>query len=491
MKLTTRIRNFFAAPPPIATKPNASIRAYPTGAIATHDTFNFNVYKEYLPNPDKILETNNETIEVYRGFLYDAHVSSCVQSRKAGVMSMEWDINRGGKRSKEADFIRDVFDKLNFRQIFSDILDAPLYGFKPLEIYWREIDGAVVPVEVKGKPPWWFFFDGNNMLRFRDKSNPMGLLVPNKKFLCVQHNATYDNPYGEAILARCFYPVVFKKGGMKLWTRFAQKFGIPFVNAKMDIGTQEDAAALTAELVHLQQDGIIVTNTDIELTLLEAQKTTSSDIFLALVNFCNSEISKAILSQTLSTEQSPQGGSNALGQSHLTVRKDVIDSDKQLIEYWLNKLIEWVIEFNFGEIAEMPRFELYEEEDVDMTLAQRDAALAGTNQVLFTKEYFRRNYGFADDEIDIAGAAATPPAETTQPPPQFAEMPKNFNVSQFDEMTRKILKPIIELIGKGTSYSDIQDRIVELFPDLDTTAIEDYMAKGILIATGAGLLSGK
>lgn len=30
----------------------------------------------------------------------------------------------------------------------------------------------------------------------------------------------------------CFWPVAFKKGGMKFWLRFAEKFGSPWVIGK-------------------------------------------------------------------------------------------------------------------------------------------------------------------------------------------------------------------------------------------------------------------
>ncbi len=467
---------------------NQQSRPYPLGVIATRQAFLFSSMNELLPNPDVVLQKNNETLETYRNFLYDAHVSSCVQSRKAGVMSLEWEINRGGQKSNEALFIEDIFNDLNMRQIISDLLDAPLYGFKPMEIYWGESDGYIIPKDVKGKPSWWFEFDGNNMLRFKDRFKTNGFLLPNKKFLVVQNNATYDNPYGESVLAKCYYPVVFKKGGMKLWSIYTQKYGMPFLHGKIALGKgQEEAFELFNVLEKLQQDGIAVTEEEVNIDILESAKGSSADIYKNLLHFCNAEISKAILSQTLTTEQGDTG-SYAMSQTHLQVRKDVVDSDKQLVEYWLNKLIEWIIDFNFETVTEMPKFVLFEEQDVDMTLAQRDQALASTNQIKFTKEYFKRNYGFKDDEIEITTA--------TQPISPFSEngittQKSPYDISQFDELTQAVLKPVLDMIEHGTSYNEIQDKIVEMFPDLETSELEDFLAKGILIATGSGFISGK
>jgi phage gp29-like protein len=462
-------------------------RPYPLGVIATRQAFLFSTLNELLPNPDVILQKNNETLETYKNFLYDAHVSSCVQSRKAGVLSLNWEINRGGTKSTESEFIEEIFSRLNLRQIISEMLDAPLFGFKPIEIYWIEADGKIVPKELKGKPSWWFEFDSNNMLRFKDRNKPNGVLLPNKKFLLLQHNATYDNPYGESILAKCYYPVIFKKGGMKLWSVFTQKYGMPFLHGKIGLGKeQEEAYELFNILEKLQQDGIAVTEEEVNIDILESSKTSSADVYKNLLHFCNAEISKAILSQTLTTEQGDTG-SYAMSQTHLQVRKDVVDADKQLVEYWLNKLIEWIIEFNFVSVSEMPRFVMYEEQDVDMTLAQRDQTLSSTGQVKFTKEYFKRNYGFKDDEIEIS---------YEQTKPQFSESDKirensAFDISQFDEITQSVLKPILEMINESKSYNEIQDKIIEMFPELNTSELEDYLAKGILLATGSGIVSAK
>ncbi|MBS4012421.1 MAG: DUF935 family protein [Bacteroidetes bacterium] len=205
MGLINRIKKVFSE------KNDTAKRPYPLGVIATRQAFLFSALNELLPNPDVILQKNNETLETYKNFLYDAHVSSCVQSRKAGVLSLNWEINRGGTKSTESEFIEEIFNSLNLRQIISEMLDAPLFGFKPIEIYWSEVEGKIIPKELKGKPSWWFEFDSNNMLRFKDRQKPNGVLLPNKKFLLLQHNATYDNPYGESILAKCYYPVILKK----------------------------------------------------------------------------------------------------------------------------------------------------------------------------------------------------------------------------------------------------------------------------------------
>jgi hypothetical protein len=63
-----------------------------------------------------------------------------------------------------------------------------------------------------GKPPEWFQFDNDNLLRFRAKDAGLeGEPVPLNKFVVPRQDATYDNPYGFPDLSMCFWPVTFKK----------------------------------------------------------------------------------------------------------------------------------------------------------------------------------------------------------------------------------------------------------------------------------------
>lgn len=356
------------------------------GVIASRSNSLNDMFNGILPNPDLVLSRQGKGIEIYNELLYDPHVMSCVQSRKTAILSLEWDIYQNSKNRNKPDIevnnlIRNIFSKLDLNNIVCEMLDAVLFGYKPFEIIWKEENGYIIPENVVGKPPQWFFFDNSNLLKFRQKDNPSGIYLPNKKFFVVKHLANYDNPYGTALLARCFWPVTFKKGGMKLWSIYTQKYGMPFLHGKIALGKgQEEAFELFNVLEKLQQDGIAVTEEEVNIDILESAKGSSADIYKNLLHFCNAEISKAILSQTLTTEQGDTG-SYAMSQTHLQVRKDVVDSDKQLVEYWLNKLIEWIIDFNFESVSEMPKFVMYEEQDVDMTLAQRDQALASTNQI--------------------------------------------------------------------------------------------------------------
>ena len=270
----------------------------------------------------------------------------------------------------------------------------------------KEKNGQVLPEKVVAKPPEWFCFDDNNHLKFRTKENYFGEELPNRKFLCPQSNPSYENPYGERTLSRVFWPVTFKKGGMKFWVIFTEKYGMPHLIGKHPRGaSREETETLADNLEQMIQDAIAVIPDDSSVEIQEANKSSSAEIYEKLIDKMNSEISKAILGQTLTTEIGSTG-SYAASNTHMRVRQDIIDSDKKLVETTINQLIRWIYELNFAS-EEVPIFELYEKEDVDLVIAQRDKILSETG-VQFTKNYFIKNYGLDDEDFEVLDIGTIP-----------------------------------------------------------------------------------
>ena len=382
-----------------------------TEEIATRKrALNFYSLANILPDPDIVLRKQGKDVRVYKELLCDPHVFACVQSRKSGVLSLEWEINRGLDKDEKAEAIENLLKQLDIHKLISDILDATQFGFQPLEIIWkRDKSGYILPERIVAKPPEWFCFDDNNTLKFRTKENYYGEELPNKKFLLAQNNPSYNNPYGERTLSRVFWPVTFKKGGLKFWVIYKKKYGMPHLIGKHPRGaTKEETNTLADMLEEMVQDAIAVIPDDSSVEIQEANKSSSAAIYEQLIDKMNAEISKAILGQTLTTEIG-SAGSYAASNTHFAIRQDIIDADKKLVESVINQLIRWIYEINFS-TGDIPVFEMYAPEDVDLTLAQRDKILSDTG-VKFTKEYFIKNYGLEDEDFDIREdilATATP-----------------------------------------------------------------------------------
>jgi phage gp29-like protein len=166
----------------------------------------------YLPNPDPVLKALGKDIKVYKELRSDAHVGGCIRRRKASVKALEWGVDKDKAKTMVAKNIAAIFADLDISRIITEILDAPLFGYQPLEIIWGKVGSYVVPVDVVSKPPNWFVYDEDNQLRLRTKENMIrGEELPPAKFLVARQDPSYDNPYGFADLSMCFWPTTFKR----------------------------------------------------------------------------------------------------------------------------------------------------------------------------------------------------------------------------------------------------------------------------------------
>lgn len=459
------------------------------GVYADRKDFFLSSFSTYISNPNAITKHDNSSIEKLSKFLLDPHVWACVQSRVSGTLTKKWrvvkglifDLNFGEKAVK---VIEKSLGNLDMERIIEEILDAPLYGYKPFEIFWDYKGGYLVPIDIIGKPSWWFDFDENGMIYFQDNKK----IAPKYKMLVAKHKATYINPYGIALLRKIYNSLQFKHGGFELWSLAVAKYGLPFIKAKVNKSVQpEELSQIATQLVENKENGAIVTDDNVDVEIEPSP--VDPAMYREFINYCNAEISKAILSQTLTTEQGDTG-SYAMSQTHLQVRDDVVDSDTKIVENFFNDLIQFICELNFpASILEPPGFELYSEKGADITLAQRDQIIFAIPGVKPTKTYLTRNHNFKDDEIEIV--EATQPASQ----PAFNEYPidnalQNPNLDEMDGFVREILISIIDLVKDDStkSLAEIQESLIQLFPAIETEKIQDFIGKALIIGAQNGML---
>ncbi|MCU7494753.1 MAG: DUF935 family protein [Ignavibacteria bacterium] len=470
----------------------------------------FSSFLGYLPDPDPVLRKQGKDIKVYHDIVTDPHISSVVEQRKGGVLSLEWDIDRGKAKSREVRIIKDIFDDLDIHNIINEILDAIFYGFQVLEVTFGKVGNMLVPVSVQGKPQEWFGFDEFNRLRFKTKQHPLeGVPVQEiypRKFILAQNKPTYANPYGDRVLSKCFWPATFKKGGMKFWVTFTEKYGMPSIIGKQPRGLGKAAAdELLDMLENMIQDAVAVIPDDSSVELKEsASKGASSDVYLGLCNFMNSEISKAVLTATLTTEIQNKG-SFAASETHADAVARLSQGDRKLPVKALNTLIKWIYEFNFPSSSTRAEFMIFDEEDVNKDVAERDKTLAETG-VKFTKAYFKKTYSFADEDFEVEGPDL--PQEKTDTskkpaPAEFAEksgdpeagdkkgvkvLEKVLTDKKLQKEAEKLLKPVFDLLKESESLEDFVPLIADLFPELDTEELEETLRRLIFISEVFGRL---
>lgn len=463
-----------------------------------------------LPNPDSVLRKTGKGYETLRLLTQESQIATCIQSRKAATKSLRHRVNLYFSDEKRQTFYDNLLRRLKIHKVVDEVLNAPLFGFQPIEIVWEAQDGFIVPKKIQAKPQEWFFFDanGNLMIRLKGYTDGFKIEEDSKKFLCPQHNSDYLNPYGLALLSLCFWNVAFKKGGLQFWMKFIEKYAIPYFIGKYEPGASDDKKEeILNLLVSMVQDAVGVIPNDSSVEIKEAAgKGTSAQIFKTFVEFLDKEISKTILGQTLTTEPG-ESGSYALGQVHNQVRQDIVESDIRLVEETINTLLLWIHELNFDD-ENIPSIEFYSPKPVTQEDAGIDTA-AYNMGVRFNENYFTRKYGYKpeeftiitqpqqDNETNFSESINLPkqntPAENAalEAQKKLDEFMDNFTDEGIGEYLNERIKPIIQEFAQCKDADAAMESLAVLYPGADTKELEDKLTKAMFLGDLLGKISVK
>jgi len=354
-------------------------------------------------NPDYILRRKavGKSYQLYSEMEYkDPHIGSLIQTRKNGVLSKPWEILPGSEEARDqeiAEFVNAVIWKIPyFDRDIRELLDAIPKGIAVSEVMWeRRPDGRIGIEDIRSRDPRRFAFDLEGALRLKTKdAMTEGIAVPERKFLVHTFDPAYENPYGEAVLKKCWWYYWFKNNGIKFWAIFIEKFGSPTPVGKYPPGATEEQQNKLLEIIRTmqQETGVVIPDGTL-IEFLEAQRKGSFDCYRGFCDYMDSRISQAILGQTLTSSEG-QHGTQALGTVHQEVRQDYVEADCKSVMPVINELIHWLVDFNFTNVEYYPEFIIrYEPEEDTKALAETDLILTKELGLPLTQDYFYDRYG--------------------------------------------------------------------------------------------------
>lgn len=430
----------------------------------------------------------------------DPHLFSQLQTRKNAVTGLDFEVIPFGDEplDKEiADFIEEQLNGIeSFEDVENDLLDAIGKGFAVSEILWGYDEGHVVVQDIKTRHQKRFFWDTlDDSFKVRTKDVPEGILLPANKFIVHRYKARSGHTSRAGILRVVAWMYLFKNYDLKDWVSFAEIYGLPLRLGKYAPGASDsDKAALMRALIQIGSDaaGIIPDGTSIDF--ITTEKTSSSDLYERLARYCDEQISKAILGQTLTSDSG--GGSYAQSKTHNDVRHDLTVADCKALASTLRRdLIRPLCIFNFGEDKRIPyiRFDCEESEDLTQT-----ATILGTliekvglripTSFVYKKfsipepeegdEIAKPTYGggmggvlpFKSDALLSLKAGADAPIGTQQHIDRLAAAALHKGVGSF----KRAFEPVLKMIENADSLEQLR----ELMED-DTAVAELYQAENI------------
>jgi phage gp29-like protein len=312
----------------------------------------------------------------------DGHLFSEMQTRKNAVHGLDYEIapySESAEDKRIRDFVSDcILGMESFDGAMLDLLDAIGKGYSLAELLWT-IDGGRAVIGriswIHAKKALFYERGAANMWaksyetpRILTEAEPFnGEAMPPFKLVYHRYKARsgYDTRAG--ILRVCAWMYLFKNYALKDWVAFAEVFGMPLRLGKYDSGaSKEDKDALRAAIYSLGADaaGIISKNTEIEF--VEAIKNAgTNNIYETLANFCDKQMSKAVLGQTATTEGTPGKLGNEDAQD--LVRHDLIKADAESLSGAVRmQIIRPLVGYNFGWDKSLPWFRILYERSEDL-----------------------------------------------------------------------------------------------------------------------------
>lgn len=454
----------------------------------------------------------------------DPHLFSQLQTRKNAVTGLDYEVipfDSDDPRDKEiAEFVEAQLGGIEgFEDIMLDLLDAIGKGFAVSEIMWSYDEGHVVVDDIRSRHQKRFFWDSvDDSFKVRTQEAPEGIELPKNKFIVHKYKARSGHPSRAGVLRVVAWMYLFKNYTLKDWVAFCEVFGMPLRLGKYQPGASEDdKRALMQALVAIGADaaGIFPDGTAIEF--VNTEKTSSTDLYERLARYCDEQVSKAILGQTLTSDSG--GGSYAQSKTHNDVRHDLTVADCKAIAATLRRdLIRPLVLYNFGEDKRIPylRFDAEESEDLTQTATVigtliREAGLKVPTSYIYKKFSIPKPEG--DEEVaappgqTAQGAGFGPFSFKAQPGEPIALKAKDGAGHGTQECVdrlaaaatrksagafKKAFGPVLKKIENAESLEELRDMmedekaVAELFGEMDVSEVEELLQKVMLYANLEG-----
>ena len=413
----------------------------------------------------------------------DTHLFSQLQTRKLAVTGLDWEVQPFSQEQTDqqiAAFVEEQLKELDgFSDNIMDILDAIGKGISFQEIEWAYRDGHVVIDNIEYVHQKKFYYDSmTDELMIRTDDYPEGIPLPENKFIIHKYKARSGHPSKYGVLRVVAWMYLFKNYDVKDWVSFCEVYGMPLRLGTYDATTSEkDKAALMDAIVKMGTDaaGIVPAGTDIKF--IESNKQSSVDIYEKLARYCDEQMSKAIVGQTLTSDS---GGSYAQSKTHNDVRQDLTEADcKAVMETVRRDLIRPLVEFNFGFGAHIPYFSLNSADTDDLKETSEIISTLAATGLEIPKPWLYKKFNIPapeEGEETIGKVPVLPPGVDGASPADTMQLKLKANsgsqgsqqqldaletaaLNQSKEFFRQMFEPVLELVENCDNLETLQSSL--------------------------------
>lgn len=261
--------------------------------------------------------------DMYASALLDLHLSGIIDKRLIGVSRIPIEFRRDGKPD---DSVNVHLKSPWFRRFVKDVLWSRFWGFSLFQFY-KDERGWIGYDLIDRK-----HYDPVRREILRYETDLSG--VPVESFSNILYVGDGERELGK--LAKIVPMVLYKRGNMGDWAEFCQVFGMPIREYTYDAGDAEARQRLLEDAKRQGGNAVYIHPKESTLNLIEsANKSGTVDLYERFANMCNTEMSIAVLGNTLTTDAKATG-TQALGKVHQEEENELKEDDRDFILDVLN-----------------------------------------------------------------------------------------------------------------------------------------------------------
>lgn len=303
---------------------------------------------------------------VYDEMQRDAMVQTALTIKRLAVLAADWTLEPSSPTpaaKAQADFVTEAFSRMEGspNDVLNAAMDAFAKGWSVQELVYRPERGRVWLHTVRPKDPALFGLETDAfgavtglVLRVPGEVETR---LPRAKFVVYAHRRGYSAPKGRSDLDAAHRHWSAKQSLVSAWRLHLEKFAMPTVLGKFERGLPaEEQSAVLRALQDIQNNTAVVFPSEIEIGLLGGAREAPGG-FLDAIEHHNREIARAVLGQTLTTDEGRRVGSLALGRVHLQVLMLQVEALRRELAdtVMTEQVVRPLVEANFGTVPP-PRF---------------------------------------------------------------------------------------------------------------------------------------
>lgn len=290
----------------------------------------------------------------------DGHIGGQLRNRTRAVTRLPFKVEAVSDDDRDVEVAevvkRDIVDAPFFRQLLSGLLDATLRGYAVCSLTW-EFGEVWRPVAADLADPRDTIIDpvDGKTVRWRDPDDQTkGRDI--KPFTAVVHaSGDTDGPlWGRGLQYSLAVYYSIKRLGVAAWAAFVELFGVARPVGSYPVSwEQTQIDDFDARLAAWAHAGRLVLPSGASVTFPAPSQNASEASHSLLAEFCNSESSKAILGQTMTSDN---GSSRAQAEVHERVADWILEADSlDVCATVEEQLVRAYVFLNYGPDVPVPK----------------------------------------------------------------------------------------------------------------------------------------